>query len=250
MNSTDHGVSDVVVYFAGLALPPGEGRGFAEAGALKDSAEFREQYGTPPESEGTGAAYLRSLKHHAAAPAVASPESAGSPGPPSAADPAERRRSPRHKCQGSVRFRSEEDVVHTYGTLTDVSLHGCYVEMMATSPVGTKVNMILEVNDIRVEVRGEVRVSYPFLGMGIEFTGLGPGTQQALREITLSLLPHVNAVTAPAESSGAAAAEALLIPIVTNPAAALGAIANHFQAATSLSRQEFLRLLQRSQSSR
>ena len=218
---------------------------------MKDSAEFREHYGTAPEPDGTGAAYLRSLKHYnATAPVVASPASASASSPQTGTDPAERRRSPRHKCQGSVRFRSEEDVVHTYGTLTDVSLHGCYVEMMATSPVGTKVNMILEVNGIRAEVRGEVRVSYPFLGMGIEFTGLGPDTEQALREITLSLLPHVNAVSAPAEPGPTSPSEPVLIPIITNPAAALGAIASHFQAATSLSRQEFLRLLQKSQSSR
>jgi PilZ domain len=217
---------------------------------LKDPAEFATNYGSDPSLEGSGAAYLRSLKHtHLATPEPPLQEPVIAPEGKAAGSPADRRRSERFKCQGSARFRTEEDVVHTYGTLTDVSLHGCYVEMMATSPVGTKVNMLLEVNGIRAAVRGIVRVSYPFLGMGIEFTGLDVPTQQALREMTVSLLPHISAV-GPSKPAANALAEPLLIPIITDPAAALSAIANFFQDESSLTRQEFLRLIQKSQSSR
>jgi len=210
---------------------------------LKDPAELSTNDGYTREPGDSGAAYLRSLKQYQAERPL---EAAPTPTPDAAGTGAERRRSTRHKCQGSVRFRTDDDVVHTYGTLTDVSMHGCYVEMMATSPVGTMVNMMIEVNGVRADVRGEVKVSYPFLGMGIEFKNVDVENRKGLREISASLLPRVNAVSAPAQPI--VAAEPLLIPIITDPAAALGAIANHFQAETTLSRHEFLHLIQKSQS--
>ncbi|HEY6302122.1 MAG TPA: hypothetical protein VIX14_03565, partial [Terriglobales bacterium] len=36
------------------------------------------------------------------------------------------------------------------GTLTDVSLHGCYLEMNTTFPVGTKVKLVLKSFGVRV----------------------------------------------------------------------------------------------------
>jgi hypothetical protein len=214
---------------------------------VKDPTEIGGGDGSSPHSQEAGAAYLSSLKHGELSSSALENTPADSKNS-EAPQGAERRRSARYRCQGSVRFRTEEDIVHTYGTLTDVSLHGCYVEMMATSPLGTKVNMILEVNGIRACVHGEVRVSYPFLGMGIEFTDVDSETRKLLRDITLSVLPHVNAMSSakrPLEP-----AEPVLIPIITDPAAALGVIADHFQANTTLARQDFLRLIQKSQPSR
>ena len=56
--------------------------------------------------------------------------------------------------------------MRTWGTFTDLSIRGCYIEMTATFPVGARVDLSLELNGIRAETQGEVRVSYPFLGMG------------------------------------------------------------------------------------
>jgi hypothetical protein len=58
---------------------------------------------------------------------------------------------------------------HTWETFTDISLHGCYVEAQATYPVGTVLQIKLEANGVKVEITGNVRVSYPYLGMGIAF---------------------------------------------------------------------------------
>jgi hypothetical protein len=52
--------------------------------------------------------------------------------------------NPRYKCEGSAEFRSEGSTVRTWATVTDLSRGGCYVEMQATSPVDTKVNMAIE----------------------------------------------------------------------------------------------------------
>src|SRR2546423_12062368 len=78
-----------------------------------------------------------------------------------------KRRAPRYKCEGSVELREEGCDVRTWATFTDIGLHGCYVDGQATYPAGTILNMKLEASGIRVETRGNVRVNYPYLGMGI-----------------------------------------------------------------------------------
>ena len=61
-----------------------------------------------------------------------------------------------------------------WGTLTDISLHGCYVEMNATFPVDTKVDLVLKSFGIRIHTPGRVRATYPSLGMGICFAEIEP----------------------------------------------------------------------------
>jgi len=95
----------------------------------------------------------------------------------------ELRQSPRLRCSGSVRFRTEGSDVTMWGTLTDISLHGCYVEMNTTFPIDTKVDLVLKSFGIRIEARGTVRTSYPFLGMGICFGELEPGQEPQLKQL-------------------------------------------------------------------
>lgn len=95
----------------------------------------------------------------------------------------ERRRSIRFRCDGSAELRPEGSDVRTWGTLSDISMHGCYVEMTATYPVGTTVNLSLEALGVRVNVVGEVKVSYPFLGIGIAFQELLFEEREKLREL-------------------------------------------------------------------
>jgi hypothetical protein len=129
-----------------------------------------------------GATYLASLRQstgsHAAgaAPAharevPASAETHGSVAPPGKTNPgdADKRESPRYKCEGSARLQEIGSTVATWAALADISMHGCYVE--ATAPrVGAALGLKLEANGFRVEAAGEVRVIYSGLGMGISFT--------------------------------------------------------------------------------
>ena len=68
---------------------------------------------------------------------------------------ADKRRSPRYKCEGSAELREQGCDVRTWATFTDVSLHGCYVEAQATYPAGTMLHMKLEANGIRMEGTGK-----------------------------------------------------------------------------------------------
>ncbi len=101
----------------------------------------------------------------------------------------ERCQSPRYKCQGSAEFRVEGSDVRTWGTFTDLSIHACYIEMTATYPVGAAVNLGLEMSGMHVDVKGEVRVRYPFLGIGLAFREIPQDSQQRLQEMVRSLMP-------------------------------------------------------------
>lgn len=200
--------------------------------------------------EENGADYLRRLKvdveqplatpvQPPAAPAVADP-------PTASPNPAERRRSPRYKCEGSAEFRVGGTDVRTWGTFTDLSIRGCYIEMMATFPVGARVDLSLELNGIRAETQGEVRVSYPFLGMGIAFRETTEENQARLQAMVRSLLPTARVLEA--SPTGAIQKADSLLPLIVNPAAALQALVGFFENHTVMSQTEFVQTLRRSQS--
>ena len=159
---------------------------------------------------------------------------------------AEKRRHPRYKCEGSVEFRTESIDVRTWATVTDISSSGCYVEMQATSQVGTRVDMVIEVNGTRMRGKGVVKTSYPLLGMGIAFTEIAEADQSRLQDIVLRLSGgDSHSELKPRSSSAASAVPDLLM--ITDPAAALSAVAKFFQGNRALSREEFTELLSQSQ---
>jgi hypothetical protein len=59
--------------------------------------------------------------------------------------------------------------------------------MTATFPVGTVVYLGLELKGIRAQVKGEVRVLYPFLGMGIAFREVSEENRARVREMVASV---------------------------------------------------------------
>lgn len=200
-----------------------------------------------------GIAYLRALKR------VGGPPSASAETPPldspSRDQPteerkfqgAEKRRSPRYKCEGSIEMREEGCDVRTWSTFTDVSLNGCYVEAQATYPVGTVLHLKLEAKAMRVEADGTVRVSYPYLGMGVAFTAMTEENRTRLREL-------LGAVSRPSLIMGPGIASTLpsfgpasAAPIVSDPSAAIQALVQFFESRHMLTRDDFLRVLQQSQ---
>jgi PilZ domain-containing protein len=187
------------------------------------------------------AAYLRSLKRSRSAPA----HSAQPTAPSSIPGGVERRRAVRYKCEGSAEFRVEGSDVRTWGALNDISLNGCYIEAAAAPPVGTLLYMVLEVNRIRVHLQGEVRVSYPFTGIGVAYREISEEEREKVRELLRSL----------SESQGAkagvpsnAAQPAPATPAITDPESAVNAVVKFFQARSMLSRQDFWELIRKSQS--
>jgi hypothetical protein len=191
-----------------------------------------------------GVDYLRRLKGAVVEGAPADAVARGGGEAPAAANsPAwkERRRSPRLRCSGSAEFRTEASDVRIWGTVTDVSQHGCYVEMNTTFPVGTKVDLVLKSFGIRIEASGEVRVSYPFLGMGICFAELEPVQHMQLKQLLAALAGRS------AGSNGIPAEEKSVNDALrsADPRAFLDEITEFFQKNQLLSRNEFHQIAKR-----
>jgi len=208
--------------------------------ALVDPHVHPELPGSSPDSSGgeDGVNYLRRLKKEVAPTAPVDAEAKGNPKVAPAGNGfvwKERRRTPRVRCSGSVEFRAEGSEARMWGTLTDISMGGCYVEMNNTFPVGTKVNLILKSCGFQVQAPGEVRTSYPFLGMGICFTEIEIEQRGQLKQLLDTLIGRGAAF-----SDGSSQAPGM--PDTMGPAdpqAFIEKMTEFFQKHASLSRAEF-----------
>jgi hypothetical protein len=161
---------------------------------------------------------------------------------------AEKRRSQRYKCEGSVELQEDGCDVHTWATFTDISLHGCYVEAHATYPVGTPLHLRLEANGVRVECKAaSVRVSYPYLGMGIAFVEMSDQDRIRLKEL-LTTISRPAVIMGPGFISTVPSCgpmdSAIAIP---DPAAAVRSLMAFFENRHMLMRDDFMKILAKSQ---
>jgi hypothetical protein len=208
-----------------------------------------------------GAAYLASLRNSSApqaagaaparAPEMSRPAEARTGGkvPPGskASGTVDKRKSPRYKCAGSARLQEVGGTVATWATFADISMHGCYVETVSPYRVGAALAMKLDVNGFRVEAVGEVRVVYSGLGMGISFTKMSDEDRGRLRELVRSLSPTSVIVSSRTGPRSPASPQAQASPPAANPAAALQAMQKFFEDRHVMGREEFLKILRRSQ---
>jgi hypothetical protein len=54
--------------------------------------------------------------------------------------------------------------------LTDLSLGGCYLELVSPFPVRTRIVLSMRTAELELRAEGVVRVMHPEVGMGVEFT--------------------------------------------------------------------------------
>jgi hypothetical protein len=203
------------------------------------------------EQNDVGAAYLAALKRSAGSPASgtaaarafdpAPPESPPFKGvAPGRTGPVpEKRRSPRYRCQGSAQLREVNSGVATWATFSDISMHGCYVEAAAGYPAGSTLTLLIEVNGFRVD-------AYPGLGMGISFTQVSDEDRARLGELVRSI-SQPSVIMGLRPSDRAFSAPSIALPAVANPSAALQAIQKFFEDRHVMGREEFIRILRKSQ---
>jgi hypothetical protein len=208
-----------------------------------------------PEEINEGIAYLRALKQSAGqtnGTATPAHESLAS-GQGARVQPddqfkgADKRRSLRYKCEGSAEVCVEGVDVRTWVSFTDVSMHGCYVEAQATYPAETVLHMKLEANGIRVETTGKVVVNYPYLGMGISFEDMSEENKAHLKRL-LGTLAHRCVIMGPGIASSLPADGPMAeVPLISDPGAAIQALVEFFDSRQVLMREDFLRILKKSQ---
>jgi hypothetical protein len=92
----------------------------------------------------------------------------------------DRRAHPRLEVQVQIELREiGRDVPYRLQT-ADLSKGGCYVQMMMTLPVGTRLKGTLWLDDVPVRVRARVVTSHPQFGNGIMFTEFEGSGKQVL----------------------------------------------------------------------
>jgi len=199
-----------------------------------------------------GVAYLLALKQSSQAAAASAPAGNADPDAPELHGEqfhgANKRQARRYKCEGSVEMRTEGCDVRTWATFTDISLYGCYIEAQATFPAGTVLNLKLEANGIRVETRGNVRVNYPYLGMGIAFVGMTEENVARLRQIMASVSRGCVVMQTDIKSMVAGSEAASGIPVIADPQGMIRELMEFFEGREMLGREDFLRILHGRQS--
>jgi hypothetical protein len=116
--------------------------------------------------------------------AVARPAPAGSPsGNGTAAVSKERRKFPRHACRIEALVTIEGTDLNSPAKITDISLSGCYVEMLSPLPLNTLIELTMNLTHTTLHVHGQVRTSQMGMGMGVSFTGLTPEDFEKLRKL-------------------------------------------------------------------
>lgn len=204
-----------------------------------------------------GSSYLMALKRSseptaaASAPALEARAEATNDGGTTGAQKSfpggEKRRSPRYKCEGNIEICEVGCDVRTWTVFTDISMHGCYVETQATFPVGMLLKMKLDVNGRKIEAKGNVRVSYPNLGMGIAFGEMSEENRARLKEL-LTSISRPSVIMGPGIASSLPAQGALQsVPLISDHAAAVQALIDFFENRQMLMRDDFLRVLRQSQ---
>jgi hypothetical protein len=99
----------------------------------------------------------------------------------------ERRAAPRYPCRGSISIRQPEVSGSVSAAVTDISLSGCYVELMETYPVGTRLSSLLNAESISIRFTAEVRTSHPGVGMGVQFDEMSEGDRASLERLIAKL---------------------------------------------------------------
>jgi c-di-GMP-binding flagellar brake protein YcgR len=100
--------------------------------------------------------------------------------PPQELSQKERRKYPRAKIAIPIEFKPESAAVASRAETADLSLAGCYVEMSFTLPVGTKLDVMLWMEDERLAGKGIVVTHHPQFGNGIEFLAMSAQDQDKL----------------------------------------------------------------------
>jgi len=95
----------------------------------------------------------------------------------------ERRAFMRHTCRIEAVVTIEGTDLSTPTIVSDLSLGGCYLEMLSPFPMSTPVELRMNPGNTTLHVHGQVRTSQSGMGMGISFTGLTPEDFEKLRKL-------------------------------------------------------------------
>jgi hypothetical protein len=92
----------------------------------------------------------------------------------------EKRRSPRYSFIASAELIEERADVRIATRVSELSLHGCYLDMMNPFPKGTMVLVKISASDAFFEAKSQIVYSQPNMGAGVGFLAVEPASQIVL----------------------------------------------------------------------
>lgn len=93
----------------------------------------------------------------------------------------ERRRAPCYPIIADAEVTEIASETKLSARTSDLSLGGCFLDMLNPSPEGTEIAVRISHADTTFTARGRVVFLFPNMGMGVMFTSV-PASQQALLE--------------------------------------------------------------------
>jgi hypothetical protein len=92
----------------------------------------------------------------------------------------ERRRTPRYTFIASAELIEETSDVRIASRVSELSLYGCYLDMMNPFPVGTLVLVKISAGDAFFQAKSKIVYSQPNMGAGVAFLETQPEYQPVL----------------------------------------------------------------------
>ena len=100
----------------------------------------------------------------------------------------EHRKNPRYRCQNSIEIHIHNGASF-WGTLADLGLGGCYVEMPIPLEPGTRLKVAIWFGQAKAWAEGEVAHRTPGFGIGIRFTQISDQDIDLVRTFLGQLAP-------------------------------------------------------------
>ena len=113
----------------------------------------------------------------------------------------DRRQFARHVCCIQAQIYLDRDSSETSAKITDISLGGCYLEMLSPLPVGTTVRIALNAAEATLNLTAKVRSSQSGFGMGVSFTGMAALDFERLRKFAPPTMDDAPQNSAPATAA-------------------------------------------------
>jgi len=93
----------------------------------------------------------------------------------------ERRRTPRFSYIAQDELREDASQVRVVSRVSELSLNGCYLDMMNPFPAGTMVTLRITAGEETFEAHAKIIYSTPNMGAGAAFLDVDPKHQSLLK---------------------------------------------------------------------
>lgn len=94
----------------------------------------------------------------------------------------ERRSSPRYALIATVEIVDPVGNIRLSGRTSEVSIGGCYVDVLNILPVGTVIQIRIQRDKGTFESWGRIKYVHESIGMGVMFFDITPQQQKIIRE--------------------------------------------------------------------